>query len=84
MTTTEQLHTNGSWLDEQLRPPQPPRRQLYGLRFPVIPTWPLLAQVGGSAATLTGVYLAAGIAVTLIIGGVAAVVLGALREAGKV
>lgn len=82
--TTEQLHTNGSWLDEQLRPADPPRRRVRGLRFPVLPSGAWLAQAGGGAATLLGAYLAFGIAVTLIIGGVAAVVLGALREAGKV
>lgn len=63
---------------------RPPRRRVRGLRMPVLPSGPLAAQVGGAAATLGGVYLAWGVAVTLIVGGVAAVVLGALREAGKV
>lgn len=60
------------------------RRRVRGLRMPVLPTGAWLAQVGGGAASLSGVYLQFGIAVTLIAGGVAAVVLGALREAGKV
>ena len=63
--------------------PAGPRR-LRGLRFPVLPSGAWLAQLGGGLATLGGVYLAAGVAATLITGGVAAVVLGALREAGKV
>lgn len=83
--TTEQLHTNGSWLDEQLRPPEPPpRRRVHGLRFPVIPSWPLLAQVGGSVAVLSGMYMWRGLAATLIVGGLAAVLLGMLREAGRI
>ena len=61
-----------------------PPRKLRGLRFPVIPTGAWLAQVGGGISALSGTYLAFGIAATLITGGVAAVVLGALREAGKV
>lgn len=61
-----------------------PARRVRGLRFPVLPSGTLLAQLGGGLATLAGVYLAAGIAITLIVGGVAAVVLGALREAGKI
>lgn len=59
-------------------------RRLRGLRMPVLPSGTLLAQLGGGLATLGGVYLAAGVAVTLIVGGIAATVLGALREAGKV
>lgn len=62
---------------------KPPRR-LRGLRFPVLPTGAWLAQVGGGLATLGGTYLQFGFAATLITGGVAALVLGALREAGKV
>jgi hypothetical protein len=61
-----------------------PRRRVHGLRFPVLPTGALMAQVSGAAASLSGVYLQFGIAATLIAGGVAAVVLGALKEAGKV
>jgi hypothetical protein len=83
MTTTE-LHPNGSWLDGQLQPAEPPRRRLRGLRMPVLPTGAWLAQVGGGIGSLLGVYLQFGVAVTLITGGVAALVLGALREAGKV
>ncbi len=61
-----------------------PVRRLRGLRFPVLPTGSWLAQVGGGLATLGGTYLQFGIGATLITGGVAALVLGALREAGKV
>jgi hypothetical protein len=61
----------------------PPRR-LRGLRMPVIPTGSWLAQVGGGVAALVGTYLQFGLAVTLIAGGLAAVVLGTLREAGKI
>jgi hypothetical protein len=61
-----------------------PPRKLRGLRMPVLPTGSWLAQVGGGIATLGGTYLQFGFAVTLITGGVAALVLGALREAGKV
>ncbi len=65
-------------------PAQAPRRRLRGLRLPVVPSGTLLAQAGGGLATMTGVYLLAGLAVTLIAGGVVAVVLGALKEAGKI
>jgi hypothetical protein len=63
---------------------RPPRRKLRGLRFPVIPTGAWLAQVGGGLAALVGCYLQFGLAVTLMVGGLASVTLGALREAGKV
>lgn len=82
MTTTE-LHPNGAWLGDQARP-APARRRLRGLRMPVIPSGTLLTQLGGGLATFTGVYLAAGLAITLIAAGVTAAVLGALREAGKI
>lgn len=61
-----------------------PRRRLRGLRMPVVPSGTLLTQFGGGLATLTGVYLAAGLAITLIAGGIAAALLGALKEAGKI
>lgn len=76
-----------SVLEQMMTVEQPvvvPRRRLRGLRVPVLPSGPLLAQVGGSVAALGGVYMAWGLAVTLIIGGVAAVLVGALREAGRV
>jgi len=71
--------------------PQPARR-LRGLRPPVLPSGPLLAQLSGALAVLVGLYLLVaalaspviGLAVTLIVGGVAATALGALREAGKI
>jgi hypothetical protein len=43
-----------------------------------------LAQIVGGGAALVGVYLAWGLAVSLMVGGVVAAALGALREAGKV
>jgi hypothetical protein len=72
--------TLNEWLHDDARP----RRKVHGLRFPVVPTGSWLAQVGGAAATLAGVTMLAGVAVALIVGGVASVVVGALREAGKV
>lgn len=61
-----------------------PRRRVRGLRFPVLPSPALLAQLAGGAGALAGVYLKFGSGITLIVGGVAAVVLGMLKEAGKV
>lgn len=66
------------------QPARAQRRRRPGLRMPALASGPLAAQFGGAAAALGGTYLAWGSAVTLIIGGVAAMVLGALREAGKV
>lgn len=66
------------------RPVEMPRRRLHGLRFPVLPSWPLLAQVGGAVAALVGVYQEWGSAGALMAGGAAAVVVGMLREAGRV
>lgn len=63
---------------------KPEPRKLRGLRFPVIPTGSWLAQVGGGVAALSGVFMQFGGAAALMVGGIAAVVLGALREAGKV
>lgn len=60
------------------------RRRIRGLRVTAVPSWPLLSQVGGAAATGAGTYLAWGLAATLILVGVSAVVLGALREGGKI
>lgn len=76
---TEPIWTVGDPMDAP-----PPRRRVRGLRFPVLPSWALSAQLAGGVATLAGVYLKFGSGITLIVGGVAAVVLGALREAGKV
>ena len=61
----------------------PPRRRVRGLRLSVLPSAPLLAQVAGGGAALAGVWLTWGASIALIAGGVAAAVLGALREAGK-
>lgn len=60
------------------------RTRVRGLRMPALPSWPLLAQLAGGASTLGGVYLAWGVAVTMIVGGIGAAAIGALREAGKV
>lgn len=63
---------------------EPAPRRVRGLRFPVLPSGAWLAQVGGGASTLLGAYMWRGLAATLIIGGIAAVVLGMLREAKKI
>lgn len=60
------------------------RPRVRGLRIPVLPSWPLVAQVVGGIAALSGVWQEWGSPVALMVGGVAAVVVGALREAGKV
>jgi hypothetical protein len=61
-----------------------PRRRVRGFQIRALPSVPLVAQLGGGAAALAGVYLAWGTAIALIVGGVAAVALGALREGGKI
>lgn len=61
-----------------------PRRRVRGLQLRALPSAPLVAQVGGGVAALYGVWLAWGTSIALIVGGIAAVALGALREAGKV
>lgn len=86
-TYTASSVVNGATVAER-----PGLRRVQGLRFPVLPSGALLAQLLGAVAVLVGIYLAAallggvqaGLAATLITGGVAAVVLGMLREAGKV
>lgn len=60
-----------------------PRVKLRALRFPAVSAT-LLAQLGGGGAALTGVWMQWGTPVLLMVGGVAATVLGALREAGKI
>lgn len=73
-----------SWIDlDGVRPKAAPRR-VRGLRMPVMPSGSWLAQVGGGAGALIGCYQVLGLGITMIIGGVAAVVLGMLREAGKI
>jgi hypothetical protein len=66
------------------RAPVMPKPRIRGLSLPAIPSWPLVAQVTGGIATLSGVYMEWGSAITLITGGVAAVVLGMLKEADKI
>lgn len=46
--------------------------------------WPGRVQVIGGASTLAGVYTLLGLGATLIIGGVAVVVVGALWEGGRI
>ena len=84
MTTTEtELPDAGLWMTtEPIRGPK--RRRARGLRLPILPSWPLVSQVGGAAMVLLGTYLRFGIAVTLIVGGVAAVILGVLRESDRI
>jgi hypothetical protein len=62
---------------------RPPRARIAPLRFPSLPAT-LLVQLGGGVSALAGVYVTFGAGVTMIVGGIAATVLGALREAGKV
>jgi hypothetical protein len=71
-------------LEAQIDGERPARRRVRGLRIKALPSWPLLSQVGGGAAVLGGVFLLWGVAVTLIVGGVAAIALGTLREGGKI
>lgn len=72
-------------LEQMLEAPiAQPRRRVRGIRVKALPSWPLLSQLGGGAAVLGGVFLLWGVAVTLIVGGVAAVALGALGEGGKI
>lgn len=70
--------------DPRLRGAAIPAPRLRGARVPVLPSGPLLAQLAGGAATLAGVLMTWGLGVTLIVGGVAAVALGALRESKKI
>jgi len=92
MTTTEQtadLRTAGftptgqPWVGEPAPAPTP-RRRVQGLQIKALPTLPNAAQWLGGAATLAGVYLQWGWAVTLIVGGLGAAVLGMLKEGGKI
>lgn len=61
-----------------------PRPRVRGLRLPALPSWPLTAQVVGAISALWGVDHEWGAGVAAIVGGVAAVLVGALREAGKI
>jgi hypothetical protein len=61
-----------------------PVRRVPGLRLPALPSWPLAAQVLGSAGALAGAWHEWGWGITAIVGGVAAVLVGALREGGKI
>jgi hypothetical protein len=68
----------------QVLPKVQPRRRVRGLAFPAIPSWPLLAQVGGSSAALAGVWMQWGTPIALVVGGVGAVLVGMLRESGRI
>jgi len=72
-----------TWPNGQVEAPLE-RRKLRGLRFPVVPTGGWLAQVGGGVAALVGSFMQFGAPITLIAAGLAAVVLGSLREAEKI
>lgn len=61
-----------------------PRRRARGLRLTVLPSWPLLGQVGGAVAAGAGVWHLFGWGWTALVGGAAAVVVGMLREGGKI
>jgi hypothetical protein len=80
---TENPPAPGDWATPA-RPTATPRRRLRGLSLPVLPSWPLVAQVLGGGAALWGTYLEFGRPVALMVGGVAAVLVGTLREAGKI
>jgi hypothetical protein len=89
MTQAEELPTIS---DEELaaliagwkKRSQPARPRIRGLRVPALPSGPLLAQVLGAVAVEAGVFMQWGMSITLLVGGAAAALLGALREAGKV
>jgi hypothetical protein len=61
-----------------------PPRIVRGFRFPVLPSGTLLAQISGGVALLAGTFLQFGGAVTLIVGGAGAALLGALKESGRI
>lgn len=46
--------------------------------------WPVVAQVVGGAATVVGVGLLLGVAVAVLCGGLGLLVVGILREAGRI
>jgi hypothetical protein len=89
MTTTTDPNPQVAWsaVGEMLQSETmqlPVVRRARGLRVPVLPSGTLLAQLAGGVGMLAGVYLQWGMAITLIVGGVAVAVLGMLKEAGKV
>jgi hypothetical protein len=78
MTTLDQM------MDSTTELPKVSRRRIPGLRMPALPSWPLLAQAGGGAGVLVAVHGWWGWTATIMVASVAAIVLGTLREAGKV
>jgi hypothetical protein len=63
---------------------RPAPRRIQGLRFPVLPSGALLAQFAGFGAGAVGLYLTAGLAVSLLVAGVVTAGLGMLREGGRI
>jgi hypothetical protein len=80
---TENPPTPSDWASAGVAIPRP-RRRLRGLALPVLPSWPLVAQVAGAVVAEVGVWQEWGRPVALIVGGVAAVAVGMLREAGRI
>lgn len=64
-------------------PERPKLRRIRGLRLTAVPSFINLVQIAGGAAAMYGVYLTWGRSIALVVGGVAVVVLGALREGGR-
>lgn len=81
MTTLDQMMATTELPHVQ---PRPARRRIPGLRMPPLPSWPLMAQLGGGAGVLVAVHGWWGWNATIMVASVAAVVIGTLREAGKV
>jgi hypothetical protein len=84
MSVTDQTDAVWGTTLEDVRPHRRPLRRARGLRITAVPGAAAAAQWLGGVAALLGVYLQWGAAVTLILGGAAAVVLGMLREGGKI
>lgn len=68
------LGTSVNAVSVRVRPPARARRQVR----------PVAWQVAGGCTVLSGAYLLTGLAVTLLLAGAAVVVLGALKEAGRI
>ena len=83
MSIDEREKTLTAW-GEPVATELPKPRIVRGLRVPVLPSGPLLAQAGGAVALMAGMFLQFGSAVTLIVAGAAGAVLGALREAKRI
>lgn len=75
MSLAEWMGVNPSVLSVEVEQPVRARRPLPSHT---------LAQLGGAAVVLSGLYLLAGVAVTLIATGLVIAALGVLREAGRI